>query len=57
MNKPLSVLIILLLLFFHNYALAGDDGKIKLNGNNNGYLRLKTVLKKLIGEYFHLTRF
>ncbi len=47
MNKPLSVLIILLLLFFHNYALAGDDGKIKLNGNNNGYLEVNDCFEKI----------
>ena len=33
MNKLLSVLIIILFSFVNSYAIAGDDGKIKLNGN------------------------
>ena len=40
MNKLLSVIIIILLSFLSNMAIAGDDGKLKINGNenNNGYV-------------------
>ena len=48
MNKLLSVFIILLLSSFSNQAIAGDDGKIKLNGNdNNGYTEINDCFEKV----------
>ena len=32
MNNLLSILIILIFSFVNSYAIAGDDGKLKLNG-------------------------
>ena len=39
MNKQLSVLIIIFSSFLSNIAIAGDDGKLIVNGNieNNEY--------------------
>ena len=48
MNKPLSVFIILLFSLFNNQAIAGDDGKIELNGNgNNGYTEINDCFEKV----------
>ena len=48
MNKLLSVFIILLLSSINNQAIAGDDGKIKLNGNgNNGYTEINDCFEKV----------
>jgi len=48
MNKLLSVFIILLFSIFTNQALAGDDGKIELNGNgNNGYTEINDCFEKV----------
>ena len=48
MNKLLSVFIILLLSSFNNQAIAGDDGKIRLNGNGkNGYTEINDCFEKV----------
>ena len=48
MNKLLSIFIILLFSSFSNQAIAGDDGKIKLNGNgNNGYIQVNDCFEKV----------
>ncbi len=48
MNKPLSVFIILLFSLFNNQAIAGDDGKIELNGNgNNEYTEINDCFEKV----------
>ena len=48
MNKLLSVFIILLLSSINSQAIAGDDGKIKLNGNgNNGYTEINDCFEKV----------
>ena len=49
MNKLLSVIIIILLLFVNNIAIAGDDGKLKINGNknNNGYVEVGDCFEKV----------
>ena len=48
MNKSLSILLILLLSFISTPSIAGDDGKIKLNGNNdNGYVEVNDCFEKL----------
>ncbi len=42
MNKLLSILTIFLFLFLGTQAIAGDDGKLKINGNNsNGNIEVK----------------
>ena len=41
MKKLLSVIILKTFLLTCNLAIAGDDGKIKLNGDNaNGYVEV-----------------
>ena len=49
MNKLLSILIIILLSFVGNFAIAGDDGKLKINGNksNNGYEEVGDCFEKV----------
>ena len=48
MNKLLSVFIIFLFSLFNNQAIAGDDGKIELNGNgNNGYTEINDCFEKV----------
>ena len=49
MNKLLSILIIILLSFVGNFAIAGDDGKLKINGNksNNGYEEVGDCFEKI----------
>ncbi len=48
MNKLLSVIIIILLSFIGNVAIAGDDGKLKVDGkNNNGYEEVGDCFEKI----------
>ena len=48
MNKQLSILIIIFFSFINSYANAGDDGKLKLNeNNNNGYVEVKDCFEKV----------
>ena len=49
MNKLFSVLIIISLSFLNNIAIAGEEGKIKLNGNknNNGYVEVSDCFEKI----------
>ena len=49
MNKLLSVLIILLFSITSNIVIAGEDGKIKVNGNknNNGYVEVGDCFEKI----------
>ena len=48
MNKPLFVLIILIISSISSLVFAGDDGKINLNGkNNNGYVEVKDCFEKV----------
>ena len=49
MNKLFSVLIIILLSFISSIAIAGDDGKLKVNGNknNNGYEEVSDCFEKI----------
>ena len=37
MNKLLSIFTILFLLTLTSHSIAGDDGKLEINKNNNGY--------------------
>ena len=48
MNKLLSVFIILIISTISNPAIAGDDGKIALNGTNkNGYIEVNDCFEKV----------
>ena len=49
MNKLLSSIIIILLSFVSNIAIAGDDGNLKINGNknNNGYVEVSDCFEKV----------
>ena len=49
MNKLFTVLIIISLSFLSNIAIAGDDGKLKVNGNknNNGYEEVGDCFEKI----------
>ena len=49
MNKLLTFLIVILFSFIGNVAIAGDDGKLKLNGNNNnnGYEEVGDCFEKI----------
>ena len=60
MNKLLPILIIILFSFLSNIAIAGDDGKLKVNGNKNfnGYEEVgdcfvKKEQKNRIGSQYH----
>ena len=58
MHKLLSVIIIILLSFLSNMATAGDDGKLKINGNenNNGYVEVGDCFEKVNrGVWFNST--
>ena len=48
MNKLLSILIVILFSSISNVAIAGDDGKLKLNeNNNNGYKEVGDCFEKI----------
>ena len=48
MNKLLTILIVILFSSISNVAIAGDDGKLKLNGNNNnGYKEVGDCFEKI----------
>ena len=48
MNKLLTILIVILFSSISNVAIAGDDGKLKLNGNNNnGYKEVGDCFEKV----------
>ena len=48
MNKVLSIFIFIIISSVSNLALAGDDGKIKVNGkNNNGYIEVRDCFEKV----------
>ena len=47
MKKLLSVLTILIISLLTSAANAGDDGKIQINGKNNGYVEAKDCFEKV----------
>jgi len=49
MNKQISAVIVILFLSFGNFAIAGDDGKLKVDGNknNNGYVEVGDCFEKI----------
>ena len=48
MSKLLAILIVILFSSISNVAIAGDDGKLKLNGNNNnGYKEVGDCFEKV----------
>ena len=47
MIKLLSSLIILVFIFTSNNSIAGDDGKLKVNGNGNGYVEVNDCFEKI----------
>ena len=48
MNKLLTILIVILFSSISKVAIAGDDGKLKLNGNNNnGYKEVGDCFEKV----------
>ena len=47
MSKLLTVLTILMLTLINNPAYSGDDGKIEINGKNNGYLETNDCFEKV----------
>ena len=48
MNKTLSILLILLLSLISTPTIAGDDGKLNLNGKkNNGYVEVKDCFETI----------
>ena len=49
MNKLLSALTIVIFFMLNTQVIAGDDGKIKINGekNNNGYVEVNDCFEKV----------
>ena len=48
MNKSVSILTLLLFLLLNSFAVAGDDGNLKVNkNNNNGYKDVKDCFEKV----------
>jgi len=47
MYKLLSIITILYFSLFSAQVIAGDDGKLKVNGNNNGYIEVKDCFEKV----------
>ena len=47
MSRQLSILIITIFAFINSYANAGDDGKLKLNENKNGYVEVGDCFEKV----------
>ena len=47
MYKLLSAIIILFFSLISTQVIAGDDGKLKVNGNNNGYIEVKDCFEKV----------
>ena len=47
MKKLFSVLLILIFSLINSLAIAGDDGKIEINGKNNGYLETNDCFEKV----------
>ena len=47
MSRQLSILIITIFTFVNSYANAGDDGKLKLNENKNGYVEVGDCFEKV----------
>ena len=47
MTRQLSILIITIFAFINSYANAGDDGKLKLNENKNGYVEVGDCFEKV----------
>ena len=47
MKKLLSVLTIFIFSLANNIAFAGDDGKVEINGKNNGYIEAKDCFEKV----------
>ncbi len=47
MSRQLSILILIIFTFINSYANAGDDGKLKLNENKNGYVEVDDCFEKV----------
>ena len=47
MKKLFSVLLILIFSLINSLAIAGDDGKIEINGKNNGYVEANDCFEKV----------
>ena len=47
MSRQLSILIFIIFAFVNSYANAGDDGKLKLNENKNGYVEVGDCFEKV----------
>ena len=47
MYKLLSAITILFFSLISTQVIAGDDGKLKVNGNNNGYIEVKDCFEKV----------
>ena len=47
MSRQLSILIFIIFAFVNSYANAGDDGKLKLNENKNGYVEVSDCFEKV----------
>ena len=47
MNRQLSILVLIISAFVNSYANAGDDGKLKLNENKNGYVEVDDCFEKV----------
>ena len=48
MNKSVSILTLLLFLLLNSFAVAGDDGNLNVNkNNNNGYEDVKDCFEKV----------
>ena len=47
MSRLLSILILIIFTFINSYANAGDDGKLKLNENKNGYIEVGDCFERV----------
>ena len=47
MSRQLSILVFIIIAFVNSYANAGDDGKLKLNENKNGYVEVGDCFEKV----------
>ena len=47
MKKLFSILLIIIFSLIYSLAIAGDDGKIEINGKNNGYVEANDCFEKV----------
>ena len=56
MNRQLSILVLIISAFVNSYANAGDDGKLKLNENKNGYIEVGDCFERVNRGIFAFTQ-